>query len=227
MSLSDALDRAVTDLRELGAPFALVGGLAVSIRTEPRFTRDADIAVSVASDVEAERLVHALVQRRYQTSMLVEREATGRLATIRLTPPEGVVVCDLLFASSGIEPEIVMHATIEDAGLRTPLPVASIGHLIAMKILSREDARPQDQIDLVALRRAQGQFFLDGNKRTAVLSTFFFLGNNGHKLRMIRDQMNDLIWGFASPVDDSSVKPKYKEEDAIQYVFDHIVPVTR
>ncbi len=153
MSLRDALDSAVSDLRDLGASFALVRGLAVSIRTEPRFTRDADIAVSVVSDVEAERLVHALIQRRYQTSMIVEQEATGRLATIRLTPPKGVVVCDLLFASSGIEPEIVEHATMEDAGLQTPLPVATVGHLIAMKILSRDDARPQDQIDLVALRR--------------------------------------------------------------------------
>ena len=78
---------------------------------------------------------------------------------------------------------------------------------------------------LLLSRIAQGQFFLDGYKRTAVLSTFFFLGNNGHKLRMIRDQMNDLIWGFAAPIDDPGAKPKYKEEDAVQYVFDNIMPV--
>ena len=35
---------------------ALVGGLAVSARAEPRFTRDVDLAVAVVSDDEAERL---------------------------------------------------------------------------------------------------------------------------------------------------------------------------
>jgi hypothetical protein len=43
-----------------GVRCALVGGLAVSARTEPRFTRDADLAVAVASDAEAESLIRAL-----------------------------------------------------------------------------------------------------------------------------------------------------------------------
>ena len=40
--------------------FALIGGLAVSARTEPRFTRDADFAVALAGDAEAEALMNAL-----------------------------------------------------------------------------------------------------------------------------------------------------------------------
>ena len=35
-------------------PFAVVGGLAVSARTEPRFTRDVDVAVAVANEAAAE-----------------------------------------------------------------------------------------------------------------------------------------------------------------------------
>jgi hypothetical protein len=38
--------------------WALVGGLAVSVRTEPRFTRDVDLAVAVFDDNEAEALIH-------------------------------------------------------------------------------------------------------------------------------------------------------------------------
>ncbi len=34
--------------------FALVGGLAVSARSEPRFTRDIDLAVAVDGDQQAE-----------------------------------------------------------------------------------------------------------------------------------------------------------------------------
>lgn len=39
---------------------AVVGGLAVSVRTEPRFTRDLDVAAAVASERGAEGLVPAL-----------------------------------------------------------------------------------------------------------------------------------------------------------------------
>lgn len=40
--------------------WALVGGLAVSVRTEPRFTRDLDLAVAVSDDHAAEALIHQL-----------------------------------------------------------------------------------------------------------------------------------------------------------------------
>jgi len=39
-SLETALRQIDTDLTEGGVAFALVGGLAVSVRTEPRFTRE-------------------------------------------------------------------------------------------------------------------------------------------------------------------------------------------
>ena len=53
-SLEAALRMLVSDLLGNGASFALVGGLAVSVRAEPRLTRDADVAVSVDDDEEAE-----------------------------------------------------------------------------------------------------------------------------------------------------------------------------
>lgn len=50
-----ALRRAVLDLTSTRRPIALVGGFAVSTRTEPRFTRDVDFVVSVADDRDAAR----------------------------------------------------------------------------------------------------------------------------------------------------------------------------
>lgn len=80
-------------------------------------------------------------------------ERTGRLATIRTTSPSGSVV-DFLFASSGIEPEIVAAATSLEILDGVLVSVASTGHLIATKILSRDDReRPQDRMDLHALFR--------------------------------------------------------------------------
>jgi hypothetical protein len=74
-ALEAALRRICIDLTHNGFSFALVGGLAVSARTEPRFTRDADIAVAVASDAEAERLIRNLRVLGYRIEALVEQEA--------------------------------------------------------------------------------------------------------------------------------------------------------
>ena len=52
-----ALDRALQEFLELvpaHVRFALVGGVAVAARTEPRFTRDLDFAISVGTDQEAD-----------------------------------------------------------------------------------------------------------------------------------------------------------------------------
>jgi hypothetical protein len=155
-SLEAALRRACTDLESTGHAFALAGGLAVSVRTEPRFTRDADLLVAVSGDAEAERLIYELRRRGYETEAVVEQEAVGRLATARLTLPEdpSAAVVDLLFASSGIEGEIVADAELLEVLPRLRLPVARTGHLIALKVLARDDeARPQDFVDLRALLR--------------------------------------------------------------------------
>jgi hypothetical protein len=150
-----ALRRIVSDLLDLGRRFALVGGLAVSARTEPRLTRDADLAVLVADDRDAEALGRDLQGRGWRVVAAIEQDVAGRLATVRLTPAGGDVlgtVVDLLFASSGIEPEIVAAADRIEAVPGFSVPVARLGHLIALKVLARDDrTRPHDRVDLAAL----------------------------------------------------------------------------
>ena len=156
MTVLEALAHAVQQLESAGASFALVGGLAVSVRAEPRFTRDADFAVAVGDDSEAEAIVHGFLRAGYEMLADLEHETTGRLATVRLVAPsatgDGTVV-DLLFASAGIEAEVVASATLEELAPALRIPVATVGHLIAMKVLSEGPARFQDSADLVALIR--------------------------------------------------------------------------
>jgi hypothetical protein len=99
------LRAATTDLTELRLRWALVGGLAVSARTEPRFTRDIDLVIA-RSDTDAEQAVHALRLRGYRIL--------------------------ILFASSGIEAEVASIADTMEIlpGLR--VPVATVGHLLAL-----------------------------------------------------------------------------------------------
>lgn len=83
-------------------------GFAAAARAEPRFTRDIDVAVLVDDDADSEGLVRSLLTDQYRLLASIEQDQTGRLATVRLDCPvgDGDVVVDLLFASSGIEPEI-------------------------------------------------------------------------------------------------------------------------
>jgi predicted nucleotidyltransferase len=154
-----SLQRILLDVgRELARaehPWALIGGLAVSARTTPRFTNDADLAVAVVSDVAAEQLVHTLTRRHYRIGMVLHHDPTGRLATVRLVPiREGDVgaVVDLLFASSGIEAELAAEAEFLRLSATLTVPVATLPHLIALKVLARDDERrPQDRLDLKQL----------------------------------------------------------------------------
>ena len=171
--LEDILHAAARDLADLRLGWALVGGLAVSARTEPRFTRDIDLALAVPGDTGAEQAVAALQRRGYRIHALVEQMAANRLATARILPAgedEVGIVLDVLFASSGIEPEIVEAAEALEilSGLR--VPVAGVGHLLALKLLSRDDrTRPQDRVDLAALLRVATRTDLEKARRAVAL----------------------------------------------------------
>jgi predicted nucleotidyltransferase len=173
-SLEAALRQIDADLTRVHVFFALVGGLAVSVRTEPRFTRDADLAVALASDAEAEALIRQLRGHGYRIEAIVEQDAVGRLATVRLAPsrePQAPVI-DLLFASSGIEPEVVTEAERIELLPNLTMGVAQAGHLIALKVLSRDDVRrPQDLVDLRALLRVASPDELARARRSLELIT--------------------------------------------------------
>ena len=158
--LEQVLAAAARDIAAEGKRFALVGGLAVSVRAEVRFTRDVDLAVAVTSDTEAESLVYALKSRGYTAVASVEHEAQSRLATIRLRSPQGVKV-DLLFASSGIEAETIDRATPVALPSVGAVPIARAEELLSLKVLSMTDERLQDRIDARNLLRVNVELDLD------------------------------------------------------------------
>jgi predicted nucleotidyltransferase len=190
-SLEAALRHIRNDLAGAHVPSALVGGLAVSARTEPRFTRDADLAVALADDAEAEALIHTLRGAGYAIEAVVEQEAVGRLATVRLrrlrTPQPPVV--DLLFASSGIEREVVGEAEPLELLAGLTIAVARIGHLIALKVLSRDDVRrPQDLVDLRALLAVAS----DGELARARESVALIVARGYHRGRDLASELHQL-----------------------------------
>lgn len=153
--LEESLHRLARDCEALQLQWALIGGFAVSARAEPRFTRDIDICVLVADDTDAEATVMRLRRLGYEVESLIEHEYVDRLATVRMRPPvSGGILVDLLFASSGIEPEIIQQAERVELVPGLALPIARSAHLVALKLLARDDTtRPQDSADLIALRQ--------------------------------------------------------------------------
>lgn len=167
--LEAALARLEIDLRRLDVEWALVGGLAVSVRAEPRTTRDIDVGIAVPEDSAAEELVRRLQDRGYQLDLQLEHETARRLAGVRLYVPEGgslPVPVDLLFASSGIEPEIVEQAERIEVFQGVAVPVARAGHLLVLKALA---GRMQDVADAHALLRAMSQAERDRAREAARL----------------------------------------------------------
>ena len=155
-ALNELKDELRALLEAIGDAFsiALVGGLAVSVRTKPRFTHDLDFAVAVDSDAVAEQVVHHLIQRGFALEATLENKRHGRLGTVRLRRVPDAPIVDLLFAAAGIEVEAVAAADPMTV-LGQRVRVATIGHLIAFKLVSRDDKlRPQDVLDLHALTAA-------------------------------------------------------------------------
>jgi hypothetical protein len=79
---------------------------------------------------------------------VIEQDYVNRLATARLVRPatgSSSAFIDLLFANSGIEQEVVSSADRLEVLAGIVLPVATVGHLIALKVLA---GRHQDLADL-------------------------------------------------------------------------------
>ncbi|MFF0342296.1 nucleotidyl transferase AbiEii/AbiGii toxin family protein [Kribbella sp. NPDC004875] len=156
--IEEALPRVVGDLQDLGTPWALVGGLALCVRAEPRPTADIDIAVAVPDDATAKACVDDLLAAGYRLSEEIVHDQTGRLATVRLDCPavHEDVGLDLFFASCGVEAEVVGAAEPLQVPPGLSIPVARVGHLIAVKLLWRSGEK-RDRDLRTLLRHANAE----------------------------------------------------------------------
>lgn len=159
IDLQNALIRLTGDLNSIEARWALIGGMAVTFRAGPRTTQDLDMAVAVSGDAEGERLTLALKLRGYKPhdKQPFLENSDGRLSAVRLLAPTPVgletVGVDLLFASSGVEEEVVVAAELHTVLAGLFVPVATTGHLIALKVLAGRD---KDRTDVRSLLEKAG-----------------------------------------------------------------------
>ncbi len=144
--LERATEAAIAIFRREKTPFALIGGIALGLRSAPRATQDVDFAVAL-DDGAAEQLIHAFQRTGFEITAVLENTRNQSLATVRVNEPATKTLIDLLISFCGIEKEIVRSAT-QERWHTLSLPVARSGHLVAMKLLAN---RKQDQADIEAL----------------------------------------------------------------------------
>ncbi len=148
-----ALRQLDSDLRSKGIGWALVGGIAVTLRVSPRATEDVDVVLAVGSDWEAQKVIGFLFSRGWHY-VKEHQDHQEQIASTRIRGPgRGEVIVDLLVAVSGIETEVVASAEPILVAGEFEMPVASLPALIALKVLAGRD---KDRQDIEALLDAAG-----------------------------------------------------------------------
>lgn len=159
--LFSELRRVTNDLNQSGVAWCLVGGLGTSVYVEPRTTKDIDVVVSVPDEQQADNLKDLLLTKGYTNpQLLMHTIPTRRMGWRVFIPPsrEASIPLDILVSACGIEQDIVANSSTIEILPGLSLPVASLGHLIAMKVLSQNSfERLQDRVDLLALLRSANQ----------------------------------------------------------------------
>jgi len=155
--LQKTLVDAVNFLDTEGVPYALIGGLAVSLRGQPRMT--ADVAMVILADVPRSlALVRGLEATSFKPLFDDVAEVVQKALILPLRHRVTNVKVDLALGLSGFERQTLARAErLSLAGAM--IAVATAEDLLIMKVLA---GRPQDDQDAQGLVIAQGRH-LDWN----------------------------------------------------------------
>jgi predicted nucleotidyltransferase len=148
--LQNTLVDAVEFLESRGVSYALIGGLAASLRGQPRATADVDL-VAVVEIETALAIASTLDQTAFDPLFSGIAEVIQRAFILPLRHRATGVKVDIALGLSGFEKQAVARATrVTIAGRQ--VATATAEDLIIMKSLA---ARPQDQQDLAGIIAAQ------------------------------------------------------------------------
>jgi len=133
-----------------GIRFALIGGLAVSLRGQPRMTVDVDLVILADID-QALRLAQELSSTPFEPLFPGVEEVVARSFILPLRHRATGIRVDVAIGMSGFERQAVSRATKVTIG-DVRVPVVAVEDLLVMKALA---GRPQDEQDIRGLVAAQ------------------------------------------------------------------------
>ena len=144
-----SLDRITTLLKKHNLEFALIGGLASSIRGRVRVTADIDIVVDcdVAKAVE---FLEQLDEKLYRPFVEDPQLSIRQFFILPIEDVESGIRIDLAIGESGFEKMIVQRASMPDG---YSIPVATAEDLLLMKLLAGRIQDISDVKGIVELSR--------------------------------------------------------------------------
>lgn len=155
-SLLEALQRTVQVLESSGIDYALVGGLAATVRGRVRSTRDCDVLVT-ASDTQVDRVKTGFRDLGFSHLDRADRHRLEDVQLLRFwfaVEESGFSLSvDVQVAESQFHREVVTRASVEHFG-PVKLRVATREDLILLKLLAWRPIDRADAIDLAALNPA-------------------------------------------------------------------------
>ncbi len=155
--LQQTLFDAVNFLDAERVPYALIGGLAVSLRGQPRMTADVDLVIQ-ADVPRSLALARGLEGTNFRPLFDDVAEVVQKAFILPLRHRVTNVKVDLALGLSGFERQTMARAErLQLAGAE--IAVATAEDLLIMKVLA---GRPQDDQDIQGLMIAQGKH-LDWN----------------------------------------------------------------
>jgi hypothetical protein len=136
-----ALAESTTAMEQHKVPYALIGGMATSYRSQPRFTKDVDFLVKV-SQLALPALLEDLHQRGFEFDTVATIGGWAQHHMVVLSY-HGIRI-DWLKPLIPVYLHVLDHAT-EENWLDQPIRIASAEGLILLKLLA---FRSQDQVDI-------------------------------------------------------------------------------
>lgn len=152
--MDDAIRRTLRDLETLltahDVAYAVIGGIAVAIRGEPRFTADIDVVVGIDRDAALE-LVAGLRHTAFEPLFPGVEDVVLHAFLLPLRHRDTLVTVDVAVGATGFEQQVIRRARHDSIG-GLSIPVATAEDLLLLKTLA---ARPRDVEDArgIALRQ--------------------------------------------------------------------------
>jgi Nucleotidyl transferase AbiEii toxin, Type IV TA system len=140
---SRSVARLVATLGALGIEFAIVGGVAVSLVSTPRFTADVD-AVLLDIDDRLEWLIDELKNAGYESRASDPIAFARRTRVLTMRDKNGVGI-DLMLGLLPFDIDLVSRAVTATLSDLSTVPVASPTHLVVIKAIAW---RPRDVEDI-------------------------------------------------------------------------------
>ncbi len=138
-----SVDDIATLLARARVRYALIGGHAVNVVLEPRFTADIDVTISADAEALA-RVCTELLAAGFRVERMHGDAQLSGPDFVRFVDDDGTVL-EVQTAKTALQRSVIERA-IDHAGVR----VASPEDLIVFKAIAN---RPKDQIDLLGLVR--------------------------------------------------------------------------